>query len=172
MSKWLAAFRTASPENLTELTDLTETACIPEKEPQSTPISVSTPVQLGQKVSVRLVGAPAPPATITTVTDKLGATWGAETAAYIRWFRSATPPAERFELQSGVVIADPARWWASIATDIEGGPRRSRGLTGALTGDLAKLYSLFGQASGETDENDDIESAAIMEFDGQETAPE
>lgn len=84
---------------------------------------------------------------LLTPADRLGAVWGPEVAAHIRWFQTATPPVERFELQPGVVIADPARWWASIATDIEGGPRLARGLTGALAGDLAKLYGLFGDAS-------------------------
>jgi hypothetical protein len=84
-------------------------------------------------------------AAISATTDKLGATWGHEVAALIRWFRTTAPPAKPFELQPGVIIADPARWWASIAADIEDGPLRARGQTGALAGDLEKLYTLFGQ---------------------------
>ena len=121
MSKWLAAFRAASPENLTELTDLTETACIPEKGPQNTPISVSTPSQLGQKGSVRSVAAPAATpagaADKQALPDKLGTTWGPDTARLIRWFQSTKPPAKPFELQPGVTIVSPALWWPSIAAD-------------------------------------------------------
>lgn len=110
-----------------------------------------------------------PASLVSPVTDKLAITWGAETARLIRWFQSTTPPAERFELQPGVVIADPALWWPTIAADIEDGPRRARGKTGALQADLKRLYGLFGQAPrdpGADHGDDDIEREAIQEFDG------
>ena len=99
--------------------------------------------------------------------DRLGATWGAETAALIRWFRTTNPPAKPFELSPGVVIANPGLWWPSIAADIMAGPRVARGQTGALVADLRRLYDRFGQPISEGADDSDIEREAIQEIDGR-----
>ena len=67
--------------------------------------------------------------------------WDAETNRLIDWFSTTTPPAERFELCSGVTILDPARWWRSIEGDIALGPNGPRARYGAVQGDLRKLFA-------------------------------
>ena len=67
--------------------------------------------------------------------------WDTETQRLIAWFRTATPPAEPFELCRGVTILDPARWWRSIEGDIEFGPNGPRARYGAVQRDLRKLHA-------------------------------
>ena len=69
--------------------------------------------------------------------------WDEDTAELVRWFLTAAPPAEPFELCRGVTILDPARWWRSIRSDIETGPTGPRARYGALQGNLRKLHILF-----------------------------
>ena len=69
--------------------------------------------------------------------------WDEDTAALARWFLTAVPPAEPFDLCRGVTILDPARWWQSIRADIAAGPTGPRARYGALQGDLRKLNALF-----------------------------
>ena len=75
--------------------------------------------------------------------------WDAETADLIAWFKTTAPPVERFELGPGVAIIHPARYWASLKSDVARGPNRARGLTGALQDDLRRLHRLFGPAQDE-----------------------
>ncbi|MCH8112768.1 MAG: hypothetical protein IH905_12570 [Proteobacteria bacterium] len=54
------------------------------------------------------------------------------------------PPLRPFELQQAVTIVRPAHYWEYLKADINAGPNRARGKTGALQGDLRRLYQLFG----------------------------
>ena len=54
------------------------------------------------------------------------------------------PPESPFELQQAVTIVRPAHYWEYLKADINAGPRRARGKTGALRDDLKRLHQLFG----------------------------
>ena len=70
--------------------------------------------------------------------------WDPETAKLISWFMGTKPPSGHFELQQAVTIAHPSRYWEYVRGDINAGPRRGRGKTGALQDDLRRLHQLFG----------------------------
>jgi len=70
--------------------------------------------------------------------------WAPETVALIEWFLETPPPEAPFELQQAVTIVRPAHYWEYLKADIKAGPNRARGKTGALQGDLRRLYQLFG----------------------------
>ena len=84
-----------------------------------------------------------PPKT-TPVGQACPAVWDLETADLIRWFMSTEPPAQPFEMQRGVTIAVPVRYWQYLRADVRAGPNRARGRTGALQADLRRLHKLFG----------------------------
>ena len=62
--------------------------------------------------------------------------WNPEMARLIGWFLATEPPAAPFELQRGVMISHPARYWAYLNGDIAVGPGKGRGFTGAFQADL------------------------------------
>lgn len=70
--------------------------------------------------------------------------WDAGTAQLIDWFHQTEPPAKPFQLSAGVTVLDPAIWWRAIGLDIHTGPTGSRARTGALQGDLGRLFALRG----------------------------
>lgn len=70
--------------------------------------------------------------------------WDAETANFIQWLKTTPPPMEPFQLYSGVWIANPTRYWASLRGDIASGPGAGRAYYGAFQGDLRRLAELFG----------------------------
>ena len=70
--------------------------------------------------------------------------WDSETATAVRWFLASTPPPRPFQLQPGVVIAHPSRYWEYLRGDIAAGPGGPRAHYGALQSDLRKLHALFG----------------------------
>ena len=90
-----------------------------------------------------------PPRDLTGSVDAPAEEWDAETLHLIEWFKTATPPTEPFNLCQGVTILDPARWWRSIADDIEFGPNGPRARYGVVQGDLRRLHELKkGKAAG------------------------
>ena len=124
---------------------------LPENEPPSLPTLLPKLAGIRESLehgsgAVRIRGLP--------VED-----WDAETLRLIDWFKTATPPAERFELCSGVTILDPARWWLSIEGDIGCGPDGPRARYGAVQGDLRKLHD---RMSAEDAEYDRLEREAIQ----------
>ena len=79
-----------------------------------------------------------------------GHAWDAEMAQLIRWFRSTEPPSEPFELERGVFISHPGRYWNYLREDIAAGPGRGRSYYGAFEANLRKLYELFGPEQART----------------------
>ena len=68
--------------------------------------------------------------------------WDPATGAAVEWFLASAPPALPFELQCGVTIAEPARYWAYIRKSIAAGPGGARARYGALQNDLRLLHEL------------------------------
>ncbi len=81
--------------------------------------------------------------------------WDAETAQLNEWFLHTPPPAGPFELCRGVTILRPVQYWRDLEADITCGPKRARGYTGALKGDLRKLHGLFGPRMPEAEDEAD-----------------
>ena len=70
--------------------------------------------------------------------------WDAETGRLIAWLKTTSPLAQPFELQPGVWMARPVRYWSYRTANIAAGPGGPRAHYGALQGDLRKLHALFG----------------------------
>ena len=77
-----------------------------------------------------------------------GGVWDAETARLIEWFMRTPPPAKPFELCKGVVIANPALWWASLRQDIADGADGPRARHGAVQADLRRLAAARRRGRG------------------------
>ena len=103
----------------------------------------SVPAETGYEINELNEISPPAGREATSSADLLPEDWDAETLRLIEWFKTATPPVERFELCSGVTVFDPARWWRSIAGDIGCGPTGPRALYGAVQGDLKKLHDMI-----------------------------
>ena len=69
--------------------------------------------------------------------------WSGRLADIARWFMDAEPPREPFQLQPGVTVAGPGRWWAAMRHDIKAGPGGARNHSGAVESDLARVAGLF-----------------------------
>ncbi len=79
----------------------------------------------------------------TPVDEQAMYSWDEQTAQLIDWFHTAALPVEPFRLRSGVEVADPAKLYASLRSDIEHGVQGARARTGALQEDLEGLFDLF-----------------------------
>jgi hypothetical protein len=77
--------------------------------------------------------------------------WDEQTSGLIDWFLSTELPVKPFRLRSGVEVADPLRFYASLKSDIEQGVDGARARTGALQEDLECLFDRFGTAEDSGD---------------------
>ena len=84
--------------------------------------------------------SPIPP---TRLADSPG-TWNAEAAELVTWFQTAgeSLPVEPFDLCSGCRVVEPARFYASLRTEIATGPTGTRARLGTLQVDLRRLRDL------------------------------
>ena len=72
------------------------------------------------------------------------ASWDADAAELIRWFRANRDrlPVEPFDLCSGCRVVEPARFYASLRSEIATGPTGPRGRLGTLQVDLRRLRNI------------------------------
>ena len=84
--------------------------------------------------------SPIPPAR----TADSPASWDADAAELIRWFRANRDrlPVEPFDLCSGCRVVEPARFYASLRSEIATGPTGPRGRLGTLQVDLRRLRNI------------------------------
>ncbi len=74
----------------------------------------------------------------------LSAEWDAEMLTLVRWFLTAHPPTEPFDLCRGVTVIKPTLWWGVMRCELVLGPQGTpRARTGALQSDLKKLAALM-----------------------------
>lgn len=73
------------------------------------------------------------------------ATWGAEAAELVAWFQNAggSLPVEPFDLCSGCRVVEPARFYASLRSEIATGPTGPRARLGTLQADLRRLRKMM-----------------------------
>ena len=91
-------------------------------------------------VASEFLPSPIPP---TRLADSPG-TWNAEAAELVTWFQTAgeSLPVEPFDLCSGCRVVEPARFYASLRTEIATGPTGTRARLGTLQVDLRRLRDL------------------------------
>ena len=91
-------------------------------------------------VASEFLPSPIPP---TRLADSPG-TWNAEAAELVTWFQTAgeSLPVEPFDLCSGCRVVEPARFYASLRTEIATGPTGTRAKLGTLQVDLRRLRDL------------------------------
>ena len=91
-------------------------------------------------VASEFLPSPIPP---TRLADSPG-TWNAEAAELVTWFQNAgdSLPVEPFDLCSGCRVVEPARFYASLGTEIATGPTGPRARLGTLQVDLRRLRDL------------------------------
>ena len=72
------------------------------------------------------------------------ATWNADAAELVTWFQTAGDrlPVEPFDLCSGCRVVEPARFYASLRSEIATGPTTPRARLGTLQADLRRLWDL------------------------------
>lgn len=87
------------------------------------------------------------PATTPPLEETGTSDWDTESHDLIQWFLSTKAPADPFQLQPGVWIANPARWWHSISADIALGPGGSRWR--AMQFDLRKMHAIFAEGNAD-----------------------
>ena len=73
--------------------------------------------------------------------------WG-DASALVEWFLTTEPPSQSLELCKGVVIANPALWWAALMRDIAEGPNGPRARYGAMQADLRRLAAASQHGNG------------------------
>ena len=71
--------------------------------------------------------------------------WDEQTSGLIDWFLSEDLPGTPFRLRSGVEVAEPQEFYASLRSDIEQGVEGARARTGALQEDLESLFDRFNE---------------------------
>ena len=107
------------------------------------PVTNATPEADAESaiVASEFLPSPNPP---TRLADSPG-TWNAEAAELVTWFRNAGDrlPVEPFDLCSGCRVVEPARFYASLRTEIATGPTGPRGRLGTLQVDLRRLRNVM-----------------------------
>ena len=73
------------------------------------------------------------------------ATWNADAAELLTWFQNAgdSLPVEPFDLCSGCRVVEPARFYASLRSEIAHGPTGPRARLGTLQVDLRRLRNMM-----------------------------
>ena len=90
-----------------------------------------------------IVVKPAAPIEFAKPVQLQPSSWTREDEILIDWFLSATIlPEAPFQLNGGVKVLDPQKYYAALRNDIEQGPKGPRARYGALQGELLILKRL------------------------------
>ena len=148
MSRWARAFE-AEFRSLDAPANSANSANSPVSDPIGAIVTIGSGIQRESSAAeTQDAGEAGFPKTNVMTTlgaevSRLADAWDTETAAHVRWFLTTPPPTETFELQKGVTVLDPARWWQAIRNDIAAGTAGPRARYGALQGDLRRVAGLF-----------------------------
>jgi hypothetical protein len=115
---------------------------------------------------INVVPVPADAASESSAADRGEQAWNPAMVRLINWFndRRADLPLERYELEPGVVIAEPDTFYFAISEAISAGPNGLHAVLGDLHEDLERLYGRFG-ATTPVMPVESVASAAVRQQD-------